>query len=145
MAVEQIRFAGRLSVLFEVEPELEPALVPGFLLQPLVENAMTHGMRGVELPGAIWIRGVRDNDQLVLTVSDNGAGLPGESMESLEMGIGLGSTCERLERMYPGRHSLSMRPLPEGGAEVRIVLPLERESLPRKKAPHEAASIAHRG
>jgi two-component system, LytTR family, sensor kinase len=145
VAVEQIRFAGRLSVLFEIEPALDCALVPGFLLQPLVENAMTHGVRGVELEGAIWIRGVRADNELVLTVSDNGSGPPGESIHSVEMGIGLGSTCERLERMYPGRHSLSMRRLPEGGTEVRIVLPLEWESVAQESTAREHTPIAHRG
>jgi two-component system LytT family sensor kinase len=144
VAVEQIRFAGRLSVLFEVEPELDRALVPGFLLQPLVENAMTHGLRGAALAGAIWIRGILESDNLVLTVSDNGSGPPADSINNVEMGIGLGSTCERLQRMYPERHSLSMRRLPEGGTEIRIVLPLEWDSKPEERAPHEFTPIAHR-
>jgi two-component system, LytTR family, sensor kinase len=125
ISVEQIRFAGCLSVLFEIEPELRNLLVPEFLLQPLVENAMTHGLRGVDSTGAIWIRGVRERDSLVLTVSDNGSGPPADSMNDVEMGIGLGSTCKRLERMYPERHSISMRRLSEGGTEIRIELPLE--------------------
>lgn len=144
VGVEQIRFAGRLSVLFEIEPELERALVPGFLLQPLVENAMTHGLREVELSGAIWIRGIRENDSLVLSVRDNGSGPPVESIKNLELGIGLGSTCERLDRMYSGRHSFSMRHLPEGGTEIRIALPLEWESKSQEGDLHEPAPIAYR-
>jgi two-component system, LytTR family, sensor kinase len=145
IGVEQIRFTGPLSVLFDVAPGLEQALVPSFLLQPLVENAMTHGLRGVEMNGTIWIRGMSEDGRLVLAVSDNGAGPPAESIDNLEMGIGLGSTSERLERMYPGRHSLSMRRLPEGGTEVRIVLPLEWDSPVQEKGPHELAPITHRG
>jgi len=144
IAVEQIRFAGRLSVLFEIEPELESAQVPGFLLQPLVENAMTHGLRGVELGGAIWVRGIRENNSLVLTVRDNGSGPSAEPIANLEMGIGLGSTCERLDRMYPGHHSLSLQRLPEGGTEVRIVLPLEWDSDSKEKPPHELSPVTHR-
>jgi two-component system, LytTR family, sensor kinase len=144
VAVEQIRFAGRLSVLFEIESGIERALVPSFLLQPLVENAITHGLRGVQLAGAVWIRGVRQCGELVLTVSDNGSGPPAETISEVDMGIGLGSTCERLERMYPGRSSLSMRRLPEGGTEIRIVLPLEWNESQQENLPHELTSTAHR-
>jgi two-component system, LytTR family, sensor kinase len=142
--VEQIRFAGRLSVLFEIDGDLESALVPSFLLQPLVENAITHGLRGGQASGAIWVRAVREADELVLTVSDNGSGPPAERLADLEMGIGLGSTCERLERMFPGRHALSMRKLTEGGTEIRIVLPVQWSDSPIASPPHEFAPSAHR-
>ena len=142
--VEQIRFAGRLSVLFEMERELDNALVPGFLLQPLVENAITHGMRGGQTSGAIWVRAVREAGELVLTVSDNGSGPPSERLADLEMGIGLGSTCERLERLFPGRHTLSMRRLNEGGTEIRMILPLEWAESPIASQTHEFAPSAHR-
>jgi two-component system, LytTR family, sensor kinase len=142
--VEQIRFGGRLSVLFEVDREVERCIVPSFLLQPLVENAITHGLRGGQTRGAIWVRAAKDADNLVVTVSDNGAGPPAERLADLEMGIGLGSTCERLERMFPGRQSVSMRRLPEGGAEVRIALPLQWADTPGRSELHEYASRAHR-
>jgi two-component system LytT family sensor kinase len=142
--VEQIRFAGRLTVVFEIDREVENAQVPSFLLQPLVENAITHGMRGGQTSGAIWVRGIRTSDDLVLTVSDNGSGPPAERLSDLEMGIGLGSTCERLERMYPGRRTLSMSKLAEGGTEIRIELPLQSaETLPMSQS-HEFTSSAHR-
>jgi two-component system LytT family sensor kinase len=142
--VEQIRFAGRLSVLFEVARELENSLVPGFLLQPLVENAITHGLRGGQSSGAIWVRAVQASSELIVTVSDNGSGPPAERLADLEMGIGLGSTCERLDRLYPGRHSLSMRRLSEGGTEIRIALPLQWADTPAVSQPDEYAPSAHR-
>ena len=142
--VEQVRFAGRLSVLFEIDRELENALVPSFLLQPLVENAITHGLRGGQASGAIWVRAVRERDELVLTVSDNGSGPPAERLADLEMGIGLGSTCERLERMFPGRHALSMKKLTEGGTEIRILLPLQWADPLSASQPNEFATSAHR-
>lgn len=144
--VEQIRFSGRLSVLFEIDRELENALVPSFLLQPLVENAITHGLRGGQASGAIWVRAVREAGELVLTVSDNGSGPPAERLSDLEMGIGLGSTCERLERMFPGRHALSMKKLTEGGTEIRIILPLQWSDAPAPitSQPHEFTPSAHR-
>ncbi|HEY2471397.1 MAG TPA: histidine kinase [Terracidiphilus sp.] len=144
VAVEEIRFAGRLAVLFEIGLETENALVPGFLLQPIVENAMNHGLRSNQLGGAIWISSVCDGDAIRLTVRDNGSGLDAENVAALEKGIGLGSTCERLERMYPGRHSLSIRKLPEGGTEVSIALPFETNLSTPESLPHDIASIAHR-
>jgi len=144
--VEQIRFGGRLSVLFEIDRELDDALVPSFLFQPLVENAITHGLRGGQASGAIWVRAVRESEELVMTVSDNGSGPPAERLADLEMGIGLGSTCERLDRMFPGRHTISMRKLNEGGTEIRIVLPLEwaQSQSPIASQAHEFAPSAHR-
>jgi two-component system, LytTR family, sensor kinase len=144
VAVEQMRFADRLSVFFEVEPGIDCSLVPTFVLQPLVENAITHGLRGPRGSGEIWIRGIRQLHQLVLTVSDNGSGPPKEKLNDLELGIGLGSTCERLERMYPGQHSLSIQKLPQGGTEVRIVVPLQFEEKTMELPAHEIASIAYR-
>jgi len=142
--VEQIRFDGRLSALFEIDHELENALIPGFLLQPLVENAITHGLRGGQASGAIWVRAARQSDELIVTVRDNGSGPPAERLADLEMGIGLGSTCERLERMFPGRHSVSMRKLPEGGTEIRIALPLQWAQILIASQTHEFVPSAHR-
>jgi signal transduction histidine kinase len=74
----------------------------------------------------IWVRGACEanhhGDDVVLTIRDNGAGLPVADAAQLRLGVGLGATKERLNRMYD-RHSLELRPLPEGGTEVRIVLP----------------------
>jgi LytS/YehU family sensor histidine kinase len=96
------------------------------LLQPLVENAIRHGIGGRDKTGVIWVRGALEanyqSDDLVLTVRDNGAGLPVRNAAELRLGVGLGATKERLMRMYD-RQSLGIRPLPEGGTEVRIALP----------------------
>ena len=144
-AIEQMRFRGRLSVLFEIEPELERSLVPSFLLQPLVENAIKHGLDGEQDIGTIVIRGIRQSNQLLVTVSDNGSGFAKEKFAGLEMGIGLGSTSGRLERMYPDRHSFSIQPLREGGTEVRIVLPLRWQQNTSQEARRELVAVADRG
>jgi two-component system LytT family sensor kinase len=126
IAIEQVRYGNRLSVLFDIAPETERVLVPNLLLQPLVENAIKHGIGGRNKAGVIWVRGALEgNDQsgeVVLTIRDNGAGLPVSNAAELRLGVGLGATKERLMRMYD-RQSLTIRPLPEGGTEVRIVLP----------------------
>ncbi len=144
VAVEQMRFGDRLSVLIDVESSVEQTMVPSLLLQPLVENAILHGLREEKRIGVIWIRGMRQLNQLVLTVSDNGSGPPKEKLADLEMGIGLGSTCERLEHMYPGQHNLSIQKLPEGGTEVRIVLPLRFDESPMETSAYAPPSAARR-
>ena len=85
---------------------------------------MVHGLRGVRKTGVIKVSAVAAQDTLVLTVTDNGIGPPGQEGAEIKVGVGLGSTCERLARMYPDRQTFSMRRPPEGGAEVRITIPL---------------------
>ncbi len=131
VAVEQIRFDGRLSVHYEIDPATERAIVPSFLLQPLVENAMNHGLKGGAL-GEIQIRSAIQEGALMLSVVDNGSGPPRQGIGALDMGIGLGSTCERLERLYPHRHTVSICAAPQGGTDVRITLPLEWEHRTEK-------------
>jgi LytS/YehU family sensor histidine kinase len=143
VAIEKMRFGERLSVLQDIELGTEKALIPGFLLQPLLENAIKHGLRAENSAGLIWIRGYRDSSQLVLTVTDNGVGLSDDRIAELGMGVGLGSNCERLQRMYGQRHSFSIRPLAAGGTEVRIALPFRiAESL--DKGIHEQVASADR-
>jgi LytS/YehU family sensor histidine kinase len=124
LAIEQMRFGDRLSSVVEIAQGTGHALVPAFLLQPLVENAIRHGLQNVRDRGVITIASRVEGGSLVLSVTDNGTGPPGESLSDLPLGIGLGATCERLARMYPGRHSFSMQAVPSGGTEIRITLPL---------------------
>jgi signal transduction histidine kinase len=144
VAVEKVRFGERLSVLFDIAPETQSALVPTFLLQPLIENAILHGLRGISREGAILVRSAVESDTLVLTVTDNGKGLPVPSMSDLETGVGLTSTCERLQGMYPGEHSFTMRTLPEGGTEVQIVLPLRLDGTHAGVMGEEQTSLVDR-
>jgi len=129
VAVEKVRFADRLTVLFDIAVESEPALVPTFLLQPLVENAIVHGLHGIQRMGVISIRSTIESGNLIVMVVDNGTGLSVQNTTSMGLGIGLSSTCERLEKMYPQQHSFSMRSLPEGGTEVRVAIPLRLGTL----------------
>ena len=144
IAVEQMRFRDRVLVLLDIAAGTEKALVPVFLLQPLVENAIRHGLHGQQKTGAIWIRSSERDGQLVVTVSDNGKGIAEEKLGSLERGIGLSSTCERLARMYPERHSFSMRRLPEGGTEAAIRLPFKLITEKQSTPPHEQPALIDR-
>lgn len=141
-SIEQMRYGARLTVLFDIAPETEPALVPSLLLQPLVENAIKHGLRGKTKSGVIWIRSSNQTNELLLTVSDNGNGLTKESQRDLQFGIGLGSTQERLTRLYGEQHTLSIYALPEGGTEVRVALPLTygEKATPERLRDERAAT-----
>jgi LytS/YehU family sensor histidine kinase len=83
--------------------------------------------------------------ELVVTVTDNGNGPPA-SLDGVEMkvGVGLGSTCERLARMFPDRHSFSMRRMPEGGTEVRLTLPFRVAAVEGRREHHEQPALADR-
>jgi two-component system LytT family sensor kinase len=124
VSIEQIRFGDRLSVLFEIDPAAESALVPSLLLQPLVENAIKHGLSEMDTGGIIWIRGALDELSLSLSIRDNGRGFTSAEENRSFGGVGLGATRERLTRIYGPRHTFLIRALPEGGTEVSISLPL---------------------
>jgi len=133
LAVEQMRFGDRLTVLLDVAPESDDALIPSFLLQPLVENAIIHGLRGISQVGTIAIHAMIDGGRLVLIVADNGVGVPPEWSGESNLGIGLSSTRERLSRIFPGDHQFAIRKLDEGGTEVRIAIPYSRREQPQEE------------
>jgi len=145
LAVEKMRFGDRLTILVNVATWSEQALIPSFLLQPLVENAVIHGIRGLSQGGTIAMRAAKENDSLVLTVADNGVGVPDEWPGELNAGIGLTSTMERLRRMYPEEHEFVIRKLGEGGTEVRIVIPFrlknQSEEVIADEQPSAPATI----
>ena len=123
-ALEQMRFGEKLQVIFDIPPAAQRALVPCFLLQPLLENAVIHGLRGgAHRSGVIQVTAAPQAGTLVLTVSDNGAGPPEDALAGRKLGVGLSSTRDRLAAMYPV-HEFALRKSPAGGAEVRIVIPL---------------------
>jgi two-component system, LytTR family, sensor kinase len=122
LAIEQVRFPDRLRVLVEVEAGIQDAAVPEFILQPLVENALRHGLARVVEPMTIRLGGQREGGTLVLTVSDDGPGLRAGS-EAAGNGIGLGNIRQRLETMYGERASLALGQTPGGGVTATVRLP----------------------
>jgi LytS/YehU family sensor histidine kinase len=122
LAIEQVRFADRLSVDIKVDPGALHSLVPCFLLQPIVENAIRHGIANSENGGTVLAAARRDGDRLRITVRDSGSG--GGSAPSGN-GIGLRNTRERLAWFYPERHLLEAGPMRSGGFEVVIDVPYE--------------------
>ncbi|HET8763499.1 MAG TPA: sensor histidine kinase [Gemmatimonadales bacterium] len=126
LAIERVRFGDRLDVAVEVEASLFDALVPTLVLQPIVENALRHGLASTPGPGSVRVTAQRENGSLVLSVRDSGPGfVPGRNGN--HHGVGLSNTRARLEQLYGAAGRLETASAPEGGAAVRITLPLHRE------------------
>ncbi len=125
LSIEQVRFRDRLEVTIAIDPEAADASVPSFLLQPLVENAIKHGLPGRDGRGRITVTARVEGGELAVTVADNGPG-PRASAIDTSGGIGLRNTRRRLEALYPGRHRLELVAGADGGAELKVRIPLTR-------------------
>src|SRR5262245_5619682 len=122
LSIEQLRFSDRLRVDIEVDPELLDAAVPHMGLQPIVENAIRHGVGPRASPGVIVIRAERSGDALHVTVRDNGPGFGG-NRASAGLGLGLANTRARLKQLHGDAAELRTGAAPGGGAEVTMILP----------------------
>jgi LytS/YehU family sensor histidine kinase len=122
LSIEKVRFRDRLDVSIAIDPSVAAAKVPCFLLQPLVENAIKHGLGG-RGRGSISVGARGENDDLWISVRDNGPG-PASDGSSPSAGIGLRNTRRRLEALYPGDHLLALGHAPGGGGEVKIRIPM---------------------
>lgn len=141
--IEQKRFGERLRVEQDVPGEFLSALVPALILQPLVENAIRHGVEPRRGPGLISIVARRENDLLHLTVRDNGRGLPAPDLNgSVRRGVGLANTMARLEGLYGRHQSFSFGNVEPTGCQVDIRLPLHLNPVgpdPQAAPPAPAA------
>jgi two-component system LytT family sensor kinase len=121
--IQRVRFSDRLTVRVDVSPDVLDALVPNLLLQPLVENAIRHGVSLNESAGTVSISAYRAGDMLRVNVSDDGPGLQsGWRMEESE-GIGLANTRARLERLYGGDQRFELRNAEGGGVTAAVAIP----------------------
>jgi LytS/YehU family sensor histidine kinase len=123
LAIEQVRFADRLRVEIKVDPRAVDGLVPCFLLQPIVENAIRHGIANCESEGMVEASATRNGDLLHVLVRDTGPGRI--SAQPNGHGIGLKNTRERLAHFYPAGYQMEAQPLHSGGFEVSITIPYE--------------------
>lgn len=119
--IERIRFRDRLEVAIEIDDDVIDAKVPSLILQPIVENAVRHGIEPRSLTGRIELRGTLEAGQVVLTVSDNGGGIPAGGLT--REGIGLANTRARLAELYGARQHFELVNRPDGGLCVRMVIP----------------------
>lgn len=123
LAIEQVRFADRLRVRIKVDPRAVDGLVPCFLLQPIVENAIRHGIAHCENEGVVEASARREGDRLLVSVRDSG---PGQALLNQNgHGIGLKNTRERLDHFYPDGYEMRTQSLNTGGFEVAITIPFE--------------------
>lgn len=121
LEIQKVRFGERLTVRHEIAPETLDVLVPNLILQPLVENAIEHGISPHARPGEIVLRAARQDGRLELQVQDNGGGLP--KGKSIEESVGLGNTRARLQQLYGGQQQLELRNADKGGMNVKIIVP----------------------
>jgi LytS/YehU family sensor histidine kinase len=133
LEIEQARFGDRLRVSWDVEDEASRVSVPGLILQPLVENAVAHGIAPLARGGRLTISGRLGDGRLRLEVADDGAGLSNAAGDLVRDGHGLGNVRRRLETYYHGRASLELASNPAGrGTVARILIP--RVAAGRKEA-----------
>ena len=123
LAIEQIRFADRLTIAVDADARTLDALVPALILQPLVENAVRHGVASRDEPTRVAIRAAIADDSLTLTVSDDGRGA---TAPSGGFGVGLANVRARLEEAYGSTHRFVADNFADGGFRAEIVIPLER-------------------
>lgn len=130
LEIERIRFQDRLVTHLEVAHQTLDAKVPNLILQPIVENAIRHGIAPRSTPGLIEIGAEKRNGTLRIQVRDNGPGLPGlRTSENLfQKGLGLANTETRLERLYGSAHLFDLSNNPAGGLVVTLEIPFHKNN-----------------
>jgi LytS/YehU family sensor histidine kinase len=137
-AIQQIRFEDRLTIVTEVDDEVQDALVPALILQPLVENAIKHGLGLRAAPGRIEVRAWRTGNALALSVVDDGCGLGGRPVESIVERVGIGNARARLLHLYGDQQTLEITEPPGGGFAITMTIPYRTAAM----QPHSVSSAA---
>ena len=127
LKIQKCRFGDRLRTVFEVDSALLSAPIPTLILQPIVENAIRHGILPMAMGGCIWVRAVQRGATLVLEVEDDGVGLRDDAAP--EAGVGLTNTRRRLEELYGKAARLQIDYSRSRGALVRLEIPLQLNAL----------------
>lgn len=121
LEIEQVRFGDRLRVAIEAPAEAMPGLVPALVLQPLVENAVKHGVLPREQGGSVTVTIAKNNGTLRISVADDGPGLPEHS--AVSPAVGLSNTSARLAELYGDKSSFSLASSPNGGVVAMMEIP----------------------
>jgi sensor histidine kinase YesM len=130
LEIERVRFQDRLKTRMEVSPPALDAKVPNLILQPIVENAIRHGIAPRSTAGLIEILAKPQNGNLRIQIRDNGPGLPANrnSEKIFTKGLGLANTERRLDRLYGAAHRFDLSNDPEGGLIVTLEIPFSKDS-----------------
>lgn len=144
LKLQKIRYEDRLDVIVDVDPRALRAYVPTFILQPLLENAIRHGIATRSVPGQIEIQARLEGDTLSVSVLDDGPGLPPGWDPERGLGVGLSNTKERLRRLYADKQSFRIGSNSGGGVRVDLTLPYRQyvdtpAAHRRQGAPQSAA------
>ena len=129
LAIEHVRFQNRLNIKMDIEPQILKVPVPNLVLQPLVENAIRHGIAPRKTAGQIEIKASRKNGMLMVSIQDNGPGLNRSQRKILTGGLGLSNTRERSTQLYGNSHRFEMINAPEGGLIVMLEIPVSTNGL----------------
>lgn len=124
--IEKVRFGDRLRIEKAINPPALEAQVPSLILQPLVENAVRHGIERQIKPGTVRISARREGERLILTVTNDGPSMDDSAAASERKGIGLSNTRARLQELYGENQELAIRNRPDGGVTVDLALPWRR-------------------
>ena len=127
LALEQIRFQDRLQVKMKIQPETLHAQVPNLILQPIVENAICHGIAARADAGLVELRTWREDGSLMLQVRDDGPGLHGADVSTAGQGLGLTNTRARLEQLYGRSYRFDIKDGENGGAVATLEIPFSAE------------------
>lgn len=123
--IEQMRFNDRLQIEMQISPDTLDAGVPNMILQPLVENAIKHGIAPRSSGGRIDIAAGRANGHLEITVKDNGIGVPFGDVENLPEGVGLSNTRRRLKHLYGEQQKFGLEMVKQSGLKVSLEIPFK--------------------
>jgi LytS/YehU family sensor histidine kinase len=147
VAIQRVRFQDRLTVNCNIEDGVRAALVPSLILQPLVENAIRHGISPRAGAGYVQVTARRLGDKLSITILDDGVGVRARRSRERSRGTGLGltNTATRLNHLYGENHEFESGPRDEGGYSVRITIPFKLGRLSPAKhggqVNHDLAAV----
>ena len=126
--IMKARFGDRLAIEYDIAPETLSALIPSFSLQPLVENAIKHGIMPRNEGGTVMIAASRDNGRLVVRVSDDGLGLKDDPKTLLDKGVGLKNIKSRLQSLYGSDCAFCFQNRSEGGVQIAFDIPFQNQA-----------------
>jgi two-component system, LytTR family, sensor kinase len=134
LEIERIRFHDRLTTHIEVDPQTLDCCVPNLILQPIVENAIRHGVAQRSAPGHVEIHAERDALNLRIQVRDNGAGLPSNASHASKGGVGLSNARARLNQLYGAAYRFELENDPRGGCVVTLEIPFRTEAAGTRRS-----------
>jgi sensor histidine kinase YesM len=132
--IEQMRFQERLKFKMNIDSDTLDAIVPNMILQPLIENAVKHGITPLKKGGTVELSAYKKKNQLHIKVSDDGVGLPDGEGKFVIKGIGLSNTKARLLHLYKDKQSFEINPNNEKGFVVLLKIPFKKEE--QRSQPH---------